>query len=209
MTIYYLAKGGPCIPECLPICDGCRSSDMSEHLPFPGKIAGEYNRGNFTLGQSLNPAVNQRQRTALGCVAAAVGDFIPLLLVPELHTIDDVFVEVQTDQTIYVPNVHVLSNNMAGLTFDVEARIYDANGVQTGTIALGAPLTGVAGNVDSAVRVAVSPAAGGEFVPTGSYVLIGPVLTGLPATAGVTMDKISGQIAVVTHVRDYQYPLHV
>jgi hypothetical protein len=206
-TDYYFVKGGPCIPECLPICDTCTSTSRAAHMPFPKRFDGTYARGHFVGGRPFNPQTNESQGNALRCVAPAVGDFISLMPVPALHTLQDVYMEVEVAQKLFQPYVTQLTNNMAGFTFDVEVRRYDAAGVMLGLVALPAAFQGVNGAVVSQARAPVLAAQLGYFVPSTEHVEVGLKIVTLPTA--VTLDKISGWVGIAGHIFDYQIPVHL
>lgn len=204
----YLVKGGPCIPECLPIRAEGGNKNRQAHLSYPKRVEGTFARGHFVLGNLLNPAQIEHQYLALKNTAIAVDDFMPLILVPPRHLITDVLTEIVTEQTTYAPNTFTHSNNMAGLTVSLEMRLMDADGNQVGAIPQAAAHTGIDASNPSVLRAAVSAATAGYFVPEGQWVEIGFKIDSLPSTAGVTMADISGSLGVVAHVLDYQNITH-
>lgn len=230
MTDYVFHRGGPCIPECLPICEGCRESTWDRHAhPLPSRVAGEYNRGHFTLGWYFNPMTVTYERRAIECVAMAVGDFVSMYVVPELHTIHDVYLSIEPEQTVYassdMPNRMSYTNNMVGMQVSATFQLRDEDGVivTAGTLPeVPATLAGVASPPKPAVgdeqvnlyrRAAVAPADGGFFVPKGQFLVVGFTIDALPTTnpfgtGPFPMEMMSGAIAMVSHVTDYQHPIN-
>lgn len=210
MTDFYFIKGGPCIPECLPICDGCGQKDRAKHLPYPNRVAGEYGRGDFTMSNLLSPRTIEHQRLAFVCKPVAVDDTIPMILVPEHHVLTDLFTQVMTTMQTHIPTITNPPSNMAGLTYDVVATVRDKEtGEQESVITLDAALLEIDANVNAAKRAPVSPTTAGLFVATGTVVEVGLKILTLPTSALATFDFLSGAITLVAKVSDYQAVSHI
>ena len=200
-----LFRGGPCIPLCMPFC-GSPAATRAERLRYSDRVAGEYDRGQFTLGALYDVMNNGPFRNAVKGAEVGVGDFISLLMVPRKHTVNDLFVEVDVDGKVYAPNPRFLKKNAAGATFDIEARLFDADGEQQSVVTLPALFTGIAADVTAAKRSALNSGAG-YFVPDNNWLEIGLVVKSMPTDADVKWDSLSSFIAVVAKVEDYQYPM--
>ncbi|ETD67548.1 hypothetical protein V757_11200 [Pelistega indica] len=95
---------------------------------LPTQVAGEFDRGHFTLGNVLQPAAFPYQRDALAKIKAAdVPVDVALLVVPELHSITQVFVHSNPTATVAGQNCcSAVTDSMQGVTFDVFAKLVDA-----------------------------------------------------------------------------------
>lgn len=200
-----LFRGGPCIPLCMPFCDS-PAAVRAEKLRYSDRVAGEYDRGQFTLGALYDVMNNGTFRSAVKGADVGVDDFISLLMVPRLHTVNDLFVQVNSDGKVYAPNPRYIKKNAAGATFDVEARLFNSEGVQQTVVSLPATFAGISAAVDGVKRSALN---GGEgyFVPDNSWLEIGIVVKTMPTDANVKWDALSSFIAIVAKVEDYQYPM--
>lgn len=239
MTDFVFLRGGPCIPECLPICEGCRESTWNRHAhPLPTQVAGEYNRGHFTLGWTFNPLTIGYQRLAIECQAMAVGDFIAMYGVPELHTLLDVKVAIKPNQTVYgssaQPNRMTYLNNMVGLQLGLTIQLRDSDGVlyvppavnppadmevpdvPAGFAAISSPPKPAVATDEQAelhLRGAISPETGGFFVPKGYTAVVGLTVLALPTanpfgTGPFPMELMSGSVELCSHVVNYEVPIN-
>lgn len=228
---FIIHRGGPCIPECLPVCEGCNETTRARHTPYPTKVAGEYHRSNFTLGWTFNPAQIEYQRRGIECAPAglAVDDFVSMILVPAEHTIRDILVEIGAEQTLYatssaMPNINHLRNNQVGFEISVEIRRFTREGTLLGTSTVPATLQGLdsppvpsgsAAQAKLVVRAAISPTTAGLFIEQGQYAEVGFVIDALPTAnpygpAGTPfpMEMMSGYVKLVAHVDGYDAPIH-
>lgn len=199
---FVLLNGGPCIPNCMPFC-GPRSTDRQDHLPYPRQIAGEYDRGFFTLSSILDFQNNERQAHQLGD-QVKVGDFISLMLVPQIHTLKDLFVRFYPDTIQYAPIQFTNLRNAAGASVDVEARLYNDKGVLQSTVTLPAAFAGLAMDQPIIQRSAIASGAG-YFVPKDQYMEIGLVVKALPSGAGVLFSQLTTAVALVAKVDNYDH----
>ena len=229
MTDFVFLRGGPCIPECLPICEGCRESTWNRHAhPLPTQVAGEYNRGHFTLGWTLNPLSIGYQRLAIECQAMVVGDFIAMYAVPELHTVLDVKLSIKPEQTVYSssaqPNRMTYRNNMVGAQFGLTFQLRDSDGVIDAAATLPVVPSGMATVSSPAkpavptdpqdelhLRAAILPAEGGFFVPKGQSLIVGLTVLALPTAnpfgdGPFPMENMSGIVELCSHVVNYEVP---
>ncbi|ETD72764.1 hypothetical protein V757_02160 [Pelistega indica] len=94
--------------------------------PLPTQIAGEYDRGSFTLGTVLQPAAIPFQAGNLDGAKAGVS--VGLLVVPELHSFTQLFVHVDPDAPAGLGCCGGNSNTMAGVTFEVVGKLIDTVG---------------------------------------------------------------------------------
>ena len=202
MSDVYLIRGGPCIPLCLPFC-GPAPSDRLSHLNYPTRVAGEYDRGRFTLGNTLDLLNNSRYRNAIAQSTIAVGDFISLVLIPEEHTYSDVFVRVNPDNYAASP---VVFNppKVTGVTFDVEVRIFNKDGVQQSSASVDG-MDGVSMDTALTIRTSIEEGAG-VYVETGQWAEVGLIVRSLPTTANAKFEDITSLVSLVVKVDDYQAP---
>lgn len=207
MADVYVIKGGPCIPLCLPFC-GTTPADRASRLPYPRRVAGEFDRGRFTLSNVLDLLNNELYRKAIEDANLQVNDFISMILIPELHTFQEIYVDVDPDNRVVAPVVWTPKQNAAGVTFDVAARLFDKNGAQQSTVTLPAGFTGISAATRSASRAAINTGQG-SFVPLDRWLEIGLVVKTLPTDTTVKMQDITSRIALVAKVDDYQYPFHL
>ena len=204
-TDFWFIKGGPCIPVCLPKCDNCARNRVEMYNPAPKRIAGEYARNRFSLGNCFNPAQNRAHKDGMACKCAAVNDTIMLLRVPPKHVVHDFHLETFNCQTTFTPTVCMLPNNMAGFEFDVIAHLYDCDGC---FLADSGIVPGELAGVDGAAEDCMwAPVDGGFYVPKDQWLEIGISITSLPA--GVTMDKISGGFCLTAEVTGFDTPQHL
>lgn len=230
MTDFVFLRGGPCIPECLPICEGCRESTWNRHAhPLPTKVAGEYNRDHFVLGWTLNPLSITYERRAFECTPVVAGDFVAMYAVPELHTIHDVYLAIEPEQTTYhtsdMPGRMHYPNNMVGLQVSLTFQLRDSEGVidAAATLpAVPATLNDVASPPKPAVgqpqvnlyrRAAVSAADGGFFVPKDRTLIVGLTIDTLPTvnpygSGAFPMEMMSGAIKLASRLNGYEVPIN-
>lgn len=171
------------------------------------RIAGEYQHGFFTLGNSFNPLFSIGQASALKQAKIAVGSFIGLAVVPEHHTIVDVAAQVFPVQ---YERGYPTRPNTDGMVFGYEARIYDAaTGKEEGTVELATPLNGIPANEYSFKRSPVKPGEAGFFVPTGKVVVLGLKVESLPSDKNTPIEETTGRVEISAHVWDYEVPIHL
>lgn len=171
------------------------------------RIAGEYQHGFFTAGNSFNPLFSLGQSKALVSANVGVGDFIGLFTVPEHHTIVDVAAKVVPKQFERGYSTQV---NTDGLVFTYEARIYNADTLEeVSTLELASPMNGITANEFSFNRSAVKPGEGGYFIPTGEVVVLGLKVESLPSDEKVKLADVTGRVEITAHVWDYEAPMHV
>lgn len=193
-----LYRGG--VPQTVfPACEG----QNQFRPPFPHRVAGEYGRGDFTLGFALHPAVIGWQADKL--LSAAVGDVVNVLVVPEHHVVASVFVE--NNPTPELSSVHAVggcsADSMVGTKFEVVYQLYDnATFAPIGTATTAVTIAD--GNVYDAQYKAIAAAA--QFVPTGQTMLVGVKLTAAPTATGASFAKMAGRLSVVAKVQDFQAP---
>ena len=205
MSDVILFRGGPCIPLCMPFC-GPAPADIASKLSFPTRVAGEYDRGRFTLGALYDVMNNGNFRDAVKAANVEADDFIALLMVPPKHTVSDLFVEVNPEGQVYAPNPRLLKKNAAGATFKIEARLFNSEGEQQSVVTLPAAFNSLAADVKTAVRQALNSGSG-YFVPADAWLMIGLVVVDMPTDENVKWSDLSSFIAVVAKVDDYQYPM--
>lgn len=173
----------------------------------PERIAGEYQHGFFTAGNSFNPQDSIGQGEAIDMAEVGVGDFIGLFLIPEHHTLIDVAVKTVPTQ----PNRgYPTPVNSDGLAFDYEVRKYSVDtDAETGKVDLVSDMSGITPNVSLFKRSAVMPTDGGYFVPTGEFLVLGLKVTSLPSDSNVKLSDVTCRVEITGHVYDYEAPLHV
>lgn len=218
--------------------------------PLPKQVAGEYNRGYFTLGNILQPAALPYQRDAL---AKARPTDIPvdvaLVVIPELHSVNQIFVSVEPEAPAGPGCCGGANDTMEGVTFSVFAKLvnlseagdYDsvaefieaspdfelpdgfenldanaegyfhgslatAESTATTTVTLTDAFDQV--EVESAVTSVATTVAPENFVPKGYSLVFGVRLETAPTgTAGV-FEAMSGRIALVAKVENFEFPIH-
>lgn len=109
MSDVILYRGGTPVHQ-FPNCDG--SSQFAP--PFPHRVAYEYATGEFTLGDKVDPAQRVYQQVEFDDANPKVGDIIQLLVVPEDHTLNSLFVAVDE-----------ADGKLAGAAFAPVALLYD------------------------------------------------------------------------------------
>lgn len=93
---------------------------------LPTTVAGEYNRGSFTLGNILQPAAHPYQRDALARLKKTDNPVsVALLVVPELHAVTQLFVRTEPKAPIGSDCCRNRGDTMQGVTFDVFAKLVD------------------------------------------------------------------------------------
>lgn len=179
-----------------------------EELNSPAeRIAGEYQHGFFTLGNSFNPLFSIGQAAALKKANVGVGHFIGLAVVPEHHTIVDVAAKVVPSQ---YERGYPTKPNTDGLVFGYEARIYNAEtGADEGVVDFATAMNGIPANEYSFKRSAVKPNEAGYFVPMGKVVVLGLKVEALPSDKNVPIAEVTGRVEITAHVWDYEAPIHV
>ena len=172
------------------------------------RIAGEYMHGLFTVGNSLNPMFSEGQAEALDAAKVAVGDFIGLFEIPANHTLLDVAVRTFPVQA---ERGYQGKLNADGLVVSVEAREYSQETLEpTGqTIDLVTALNGVAVNEAVFKRSAVKPTAGGHWIESDKFIVLGLKVDSLPSEKTVKLSDITARVEVTGHVFDYECPIHV
>ena len=224
-------RGGPCLPECLPVCEGCKETTRARHTPYADRVAGEFNRGNFTLGWRFHPGEIEYQERGIVCApnGLQVGDFVSLIMVPAEHTLFDLFVKIVPEHTQYatsrsMPNTSHRKNNMEGFEISVAIKLFSKTGVavtETGptippdllNLVTPPKPTGNGVQLNAVRRAAMMPSSGGFFVPQGQYAEVGFTIVALPSnnpygTGPFPMELISGYVELAGKVGDYQTPLH-
>lgn len=173
----------------------------------PERIAGEYQHGFFTAGNSFNPQDSTGQVEAIDMAKVGVGDFIGLFIIPEHHTLIDVAVKTVPTQ----PNRgYPTPVNSAGLTLDYEVRKYSMEtNAETGKVDLVSDMSGVVPSEVMFKRSAIMPSDGGYFVPTGEFLLLGLKVTSLPSDSNVKLSDVTCRVEITGHVYDYESPLHI
>lgn len=172
------------------------------------RIAGEYMHGLFTVGNSLNPMFSEGQAEALDLAKVSAGDFIGLFEIPANHTLLDVAVRVFPVQA---ERGYQGKLNADGLVVSVEAREYSQETLEpTGqTIDLVTALNGVAVNEAVFKRSAVKPIAGGHWIESDKFIVLGLKVDSLPSEKTVKLSDITARVEVTGHVFDYECPIHV
>ena len=172
------------------------------------RIAGEYMHGLFTVGNSLNPMFSEGQAEALDLAKVSAGDFIGLFEIPANHTLLDVAVRVFPVQA---ERGYQGKLNADGLVVSVEAREYSQETLEpTGqTIDLVTALNGVAVNEAVFKRSAVKPTAGGHWIESDKFIVLGLKVDSLPSEKTVKLSDITARVEVTGHVFDYECPIHV
>jgi len=202
MSTLNLYKGG----RPAQVFPGC----ASEHdfvLPYPMTIAGEYGRGDFTLGDSIHAAYRPYQQHVMADVTP--GDTVNLLAVPGEHSVTALFVKIEPVAPMLAPgcsSVGCIANSMDGVTLDVVAHLYDENDdartqPPQSALALPAGFSGLDASVEQSAHAFMQ-----EYVPAGSVMLLGLRFLSAPVTAGVTFADLAGRISLVVKAHDYQYP---
>lgn len=105
-----------------PACDATRDFGCK----FPTQIAGEYERGHFTLGNILQPAAHPYQRDAFLKLKKTDTEVdVALLVVPELHAVTQLFVHIDPNAPAGTDCCTARGDTMQGVTFDVFAKLVD------------------------------------------------------------------------------------
>lgn len=167
--------------------------------PFPTRVAGEFDRGDFTLGDVLQPASRRYQADALS--TAAVGDVADMVVVPEQHSMTELFVETDPNPS-RMASVGCAADSMNGVTFDIVGTYYDnTTFAAIGPFVAPAGFTGLNANVAAAVHAFAQ-----VYVPTGQSLVLGVKLNSAPTNTSVTFSDMAGRIALVAKVHDFDYP---
>lgn len=171
------------------------------------RIAGEYQHGFFTAGNSFNPLFAIGQDEALGLADVGAGDFIGLFTIPEHHTLVDITAKVVPHQP---ERGYPGRANSAGLTFEYEVRKFSKEtNEETGKVDLVSDMTGIVASEFMFKRSAIAPADGGYFVPTGEFLVLGLKVTSMPTDTAVKLSDVTCRVEITGHALDYEAPIHV
>lgn len=180
--------------------------DQDVHDPAC-RIAGEYQHGFFTAGNSFNPLYSIGQAESLDLAKVGVGDFLGLFTIPTHHTLVDVAAKVVPHQT---ERGYPGSANAAGLTFEYEVRKYNAETLQeAGKVELASDMTGLVASEFMFKRSAIKPDDCGYFVPTGEFLILGLKVTSMPTDQTVKLSDVTCRVEITGHVFDYEAPIHI
>ncbi|MGF6599792.1 hypothetical protein P3T23_004526 [Paraburkholderia sp. GAS448] len=203
MNTFNLYKGGmPVIA--FPHCH----SERDFRLPYPATVAGEYGRGDFTLGDNIQPAYRPYQQAVMRDVAA--GDVVNLLVVPGEHSLTELFVKTEPVAPPIAPGCSTVGCNatsMEGVTFDVIGNIYGVDDdaltkPPASSITMPAVFAGLDASVEASVHAFMQ-----QYVNAGTVLILAVrFLTG-PTTSGETFADLAGRITLVAKAHDFQYPL--
>lgn len=173
----------------------------------PERIAGEYQHGVFTAGNSFNPLFSTGQVEALAKNKTGVGDFLGLFVIPTEHTLIDVAAKVVPHQKKRgMPSQF----NSDGLVFTLEARKYDAStGKQTGSVEFVDDMSSLTASAAMMKRSSVKPGEGGYFIPDNEIVVLGLKVEAVPNDKNVTLADVTCRVEVTAHVYDYEAPMHM
>jgi hypothetical protein len=203
MANIFLYKGGAPVFE-FPGCDARREF----RLPYPERVAGEYGRGDFTLGDNLQPFYRQYQASDLDGMKP--GDTAFLLCVPTEHEVTGLYVRTDPSAsatTLGCGEKGCVANTMAGVTIDVTAARYkmdeDARtATPTATVSLPAAFAGIDAATEGSKHTFLQ-----EYVPLGEVMMLGIRFVTAPTTPNLTFSDLAGRITLVAKVHDFQYPL--
>lgn len=171
------------------------------------RIAGEYQHGFFTAGNSFNPLFAIGQDEALDLASVGAGDFIGLFTIPEHHTLIDVAARVVPHQP---ERGYPGRANAAGLTFEYEVRKFNKEtNEETGKVDLVSDMTGLVASEAMFKRSAIKPTEGGYFVPTGEFLVLGLKVTSMPTDQTVKLSDVTCRVEITGHALDYEAPIHV
>lgn len=171
------------------------------------RIAGEYQHGFFTAGNSFNPMFAMGQAEALDLAKVKVGDFIGMFTIPEHHTLIDVAVKTVPHQP---ERGYPGRPNAAGLMFEYEIRKFNKDThKETGKVDLVSDMTGLVANEAMFKRSAIKPTEGGYFVPTGEFLVLGLKVTSMPTDTTVKLSDVTCRVEVTGHALDYEAPIHI
>jgi hypothetical protein len=158
MSNIQLFKGGT--PQTtFPGCFGQQLFDA----PFARRVAAEYARGYFTLGESLQPAFRPYQAKELH--HAVVGDVAELLSIPENTLLTSLSLDVDPEppRVLNASGVGCIADSMDGVTFTVVGTLYDTI---TGDV-VGA--TGTLAGLLASQNNAAGVFSGSELLTSGSW----------------------------------------
>lgn len=112
-----------------PGCDNIRKWDC----PLPNQIAGEYGRGDFTLGTIFQPAAISHQAAAVeGLKKSDFPTVVNLLVIPQLHSMTEVFVRVLPDA--YTGNFCGAPGAADGVVFNVVGKMVNLSDCANGDV---------------------------------------------------------------------------
>jgi hypothetical protein len=203
MTTHNLYKGGNQLLT-FPYCDSQREFS----LPYPERVAGEYGRGDFTLGDNIQPFYRPYQQAVMRDVKA--GDLVNLLVIPGEHSMSELYVKVEPVAPAIAPgcsSVGCIANTMEGVTVDIVGSVYGVNDdalVKPPKFTLMMP--GVLAGIDASVEKSVH-AFMQQYVEPLTVLLIGVLFVTGPTNAGETFADLAGRITVVAKTHDFQFPL--
>lgn len=171
------------------------------------RVAGEYQHGFFTVGNSFNPLFAIGQAEALDLARTKVGDFVGLFEIPENHTVIDVAAKTVPHQP---ERGYPGRANAAGLTFELELRKFNKEtNEETGKVELVSDMAGLVASEAMFKRSAIKPTDGGYFTPTGEYLVLGLKVTSLPTDTSIKLSDVTCRVEVTGHVMDYEAPIHI
>lgn len=183
---------------------------------MPEQVAGEFGRGDFTLGVPFVPTLSTRQNKSIEAMnldpnVAFVPFTVWLVAVPEECSTDSIGLRIEPkgSSSKGIPQCQAIDND--GFTFDVVRQKFDNAKVKAGDLA-GAPI-GTASTIGTggldADAYTFTRTAMAQHVPSGQTMLIGiHILT--PPDAGIDMiAAMPCRITPVVKVHDYQNPLQI
>ncbi|RQH06628.1 hypothetical protein [Paraburkholderia dinghuensis] len=202
MSTHNLYKGGMPLLM-LPYCD----SQREYRLPYPLTVAGEYGRGDFTLGDNIQPLYRPYQRAVMKDVQA--GDTVNLLVVPGEHSLTELFLKVEPvapPVTLNCSNCNCPATSMEGVTFDVTGNVYgvddDALSVAPqSSLTMPAGFSGIDASEESSVHAFLQ-----EYVDFGTVLMLAVRFLTAPTTSGENFGDLAGRISVVAKTHDFQFP---
>lgn len=219
MSDVILYRGGTPV-ERFASCDG----RVSFAPPFPSHIAYEYATGEFTLGDKIDPVQREYQRAALTDAKPKVGDIIQLLIVPEDHTLNGLYVAVEGVDT-----------KLSGAAFAPVALLYDRvkethekldilddlftpvtlNATESGFALVrvskagrpaAKPAEHTADSSDTAEQPVSAKGAAPYFVARDKTLVLGFMVKAVPTDSAVSIADMTGVLTLVAKVSGFDCP---
>lgn len=207
-----LFEGGFPLPQ-FPACDNVRVWGC----PLPKQVAGEYARGYFTLGHIFQPAVVPHQAGAMAKIKPGnVPVDVAMVVVPELHSVTELYLHVDpTAPTTKSGCCGVGGNTMAGVTFEVFAKIVDSAQceeaesmealIEAGEdFEVPADFKGIDAS-QRTIKHAFLDEATRAFVEEGKTLIYGIRLLTAPTGEDITFADLAGRVALVAKVGNFEF----
>lgn len=186
--------------------------------PLPKQIAGEYDRGYFTLGNIFQPAAIPHQAAAMKRLKPTdVPADLAMIVIPEKHSHTELFLQVDPIAPMPITGRYgPVVNTMAGVTFDVWAKVVDTAACETaktmeeligsGTdVEVPAEFKGIDASQHKVVHAFLADDQR-KFIEEGKVLVYGIRLLSAPTGQDIKFEDLAGRIALVAKASNFEFP---